>query len=70
MPAGTSGHLTVRFNLRGQSGAPDTVTTGYDDNLDGLFSGRPAWTNSSPEMTGRCATTRPLHPHLDDLKLG
>jgi hypothetical protein len=36
--------LGVSLNLRGQSGTPYNVTTGRDDNGDGLFNDRPAGT--------------------------
>ncbi len=34
--------VTMGLNVRGQSGAPYTITTGRDDNGDGLFNDRPA----------------------------
>jgi hypothetical protein len=37
-------NVTVGLNLRGQSGMPYNVTTGRDDNADGLFNDRPAGT--------------------------
>jgi hypothetical protein len=38
------GSLGVSLNLRAQSGSPYTITTGTDDNGDGLFTDRPAGT--------------------------
>ncbi len=35
-------NLTVSATGRGQSGAPYTITTGFDENGDGLFTDRPA----------------------------
>ncbi|MCX6544961.1 MAG: TonB-dependent receptor [Acidobacteria bacterium] len=35
-------NVTVGINLRGQSGMPFNITTGRDDNADGVFNDRPA----------------------------
>jgi hypothetical protein len=34
--------VTVSVSIRAQSGTPYTITTGYDENLDGIFNDRPA----------------------------
>lgn len=36
------GNLSLGLNLRGQSGLPYNITTGRDDNRDGVFNDRPA----------------------------
>jgi hypothetical protein len=38
-------NMTVGVTLRAQSGTPFTITTGRDDNADGLFNDRPAGTS-------------------------
>jgi hypothetical protein len=45
------GGLGVALNVRGQSGAPYDVTTGSDDNGDGVFNDRPAGTSRNAART-------------------
>ena len=52
--------LTVALNFRAQSGTPYTITTGRDNNGDGVFNGRPAgvgrnsaWTTGQWDLGAR-----------------
>ena len=44
-------NLSIGLNARAQSGSPYNITTGRDDNLDGLFSDRPAGTTRNSART-------------------
>ena len=44
-------NLSVSVNARAQSGSPYNITTGRDDNRDGLFSDRPAGTSRNSART-------------------
>jgi hypothetical protein len=53
-------NLSVNLTLRGQSGSPYTITTGLDNNRDGVFNDRPAgtgrnsvWTSGQWDIGGR-----------------
>lgn len=44
-------NLSVSLNARGQSGSPYNITTGRDDNRDGLFNDRPSGTSRNSART-------------------
>jgi hypothetical protein len=45
------GAFGVAVNVRGMSGAPYNITTGRDDNGDGVFNDRPAGTRRNAALT-------------------
>jgi hypothetical protein len=45
-------NMSLSLNARAQSGTPYTITTGRDDNRDGLFNDRPAGVSRNSARTG------------------
>ena len=48
--------MTLGMNVRALSGSPYNITTGRDDNGDGLFTDRPAGVRATPRAA-RCRST-------------